>query len=250
MNNSKLTSELAILKYQGCIITWSQDSKLVNLNQLWKAAGSPKRRDPKRWLDLDSSELFISALERKLNAKLGDILRVAYGRGGETWGHWQIAMAYAKYLDPDLHIQVNEWAKLYWEEQVDPEKGVDRAIQNWKRQGKSDSWIDTRLRTKQTRHKFTHTLKQHGVKGGIDYARCTNAINEPVLGGKAGEIKKSLGLSPNVLLRDNLSTVQIAALGLAEALAEEDIETNSLYGFSQCHQSCKKAGNQVKRALA
>lgn len=29
-------------------------------------------------------------------------------RGGGTFAHWQIALAYAKYLSPELHMQVNE----------------------------------------------------------------------------------------------------------------------------------------------
>ena len=172
------------------------------------------------------------------------------GRNGGTWGHWQIALAYAKYLDPHLHIQVNEWARAYKEEESNPEKGVDRAIDNWKRQGRSDEWIQTRLENKQVRHQFTSTLKEHGVSKPYEYAHCTNAINKQVLGGTAKQLKESMGLAKRANLRDGLSRVKIAALGLAEALAEEDINENQRYGFKQCRQSCDDAGSKVKRALS
>ena len=148
------------------------------------------------------------------------ILKTVRGRGGGTWGHWQIALAYAKYLDHNLHIQVNEWARRYVEEEIEPEKGVDRAIKNWKRQGKSDKWIQTRLENKQVRHQLTSTLQKHGVSQPFQYANCTNAINKQVLGGTAQQLKEKKGLAKRASLRDNLSRVEVAALGLAEALAD------------------------------
>jgi hypothetical protein len=244
------SKNLVSLEYQGTLICFEKDSKLFSLNQLWKAAGSPKNKDPRRWLDLDQSGTFIFALEKKLNVDLTDILKTVRGRGGGTWGHWQIALAYAKYLDDDLHIQVNEWARRYVEEEIDPEKGVDRAIKNWKCQGKSDKWIQTRLENKQVRHQFTSTLQQHGVSQHFHYAHCTNAINKQVLGGTAKQLKEKKGLAKRASLRDHLSRVEVAALGLAEALAEEDIEENQRYGFQQCLQSCDSAGSKVQRALS
>ncbi|MGB3533202.1 MAG: KilA-N domain-containing protein [Microcoleaceae cyanobacterium] len=241
---------LVPLEYQGMLITYDKNTNLISLNQLWKAANSPKGKHPRRWLDLDQSESFLLALEKKLNVNLTDILKTVRGRGGGTWGHWQVALAYAKYLDPNLHIQVNEWAKRYVEEEIEPDKGVERAINNWKRQGKSDRWIQIRLENKQVRHQFTTTLQQHGVSKPFEYANCTNAINKQVLGGTAKQIKEKKGLAKRASLRDHLSRVEVAALGLAEALAEEEIEENQRYGFHQCHQSCDDAGSKVKLALS
>lgn len=243
------SKNLVLLEYGNTTITLDKTNNLVSLNQLWKAAKSPKNKDPRSWLRLDSSAEFLFALEKKLNVVLNHILKTAKGRGGGTWGHWQVALAYAKYLDPNLHIQVNEWAKRYVEEEVDPEKGVDRAINNWKRQGKSDQWIQTRLENKQVRHQFTSTLQQHGVSVSFQYANCTNAINQQVLGGTAQELREQMGLTKSASLRDSLSRVQVAALGLAEALAEEDIEENQRQGYKQCLQCCDEAGSKVKRAL-
>jgi KilA-N domain len=244
------SQNLVPLKYRDTLITVDKNSNLVSLNQLWKAAGSPRHKDPCSWLDLNQSDSFLLALEKKLNVDLNHILRRKPGRGGGTWGHWQVALAYAKYLDPNLHIQVNEWARRYVEEEIEPDKGIDRAIKNWKRQGKSDKWIQTRLDNKQIRHQFTATLQQHGVSEPFQYADCTNAINKQVLGGTAKQLKEKKGLAKRAILRDHLSRVEVAALGLAEALAEEDIEENQRYGFKQCLQSCDGAGSKVQRALS
>jgi hypothetical protein len=47
---------------------------------------------------------------QKLHVRVTDIYkssRARADRGGGTWVHWQIAAAYATYLDEELHIQFN-----------------------------------------------------------------------------------------------------------------------------------------------
>lgn len=66
-------NSLIPLKYQDTLITFDKTNNLVSLNQLWKAANSPKGKDPRRWLDLDQSAEFIFVLEKKLNVDLNDL---------------------------------------------------------------------------------------------------------------------------------------------------------------------------------
>ncbi|MEI7772480.1 MAG: type IV toxin-antitoxin system AbiEi family antitoxin domain-containing protein, partial [Chloroflexales bacterium] len=40
----------------------------------------------------------------------GRFVTAREGRSGGTWAHWQIAAAYAHYLDPHFYLQWNEWA--------------------------------------------------------------------------------------------------------------------------------------------
>ena len=42
------------------------------------------------------------------NVTVDHLFRVTRGRNGATWAHWQIALAYAKYLSPDFHMWCNE----------------------------------------------------------------------------------------------------------------------------------------------
>ena len=246
----KLISKIVTVKYNDFAIELDCGDKLVDLTGLWEMAGSPENNKPNDWRDTNNGSEFIFALEKNLKVSLDKILKTEKkGRKTNIWGHWQIALAYSKYLDPQLHIQVNEWVRQYLSEEKNPELGVNRAVENWKRKGHSDKWIDNRLTSIQVRHKFTDTLRQHGISQGFEYAHCTDAINKNVLGGTAKQIKEEKGLKKNALLRDNLSIVQIAALRLAEALADEDIETNQVDGYKPCLQSCDKAGQRVKKAL-
>lgn len=246
----KSTSKIVTVRYNEFTIDLNCDDKLVDLTGLWETAGSPANKKPNDWRDTNNGHEFIVALEKNLKVSLDKILKIEKkGRKTNLWGHWQIALAYSKYLDPQLHIQVNEWVRQYLGEEKNPELGVNRAVENWKRKGYSDKWINNRLTNIQVRHKFTDTLQQHGITQSFEYANCTDIINKNVLGGTAKQIREEKGLKNNASLRDNLSIVQIAALGLAEALADEDIETNQVEGYKPCLQSCDKAGQRVKKAL-
>lgn len=43
-----------------------------------------------------------------LNAPVGRIYSATKGKGGATFAHWQIGLAYAKYLSPEFHMWCNE----------------------------------------------------------------------------------------------------------------------------------------------
>ena len=139
------------------------------------------------------------------------------------------------------------------EEESNPElaysRGRQRAIATWKKQGKTDKEIQTRLRGIEVRYQFTDTLKEHGVVQPWQYAIITNAIYKEIFGQTAAEMKESLGLSKRDALRDNLSLSQMAANLLAEALSTEDIESNDRQGFQECHKATKDAASRVKRVF-
>lgn len=139
------------------------------------------------------------------------------------------------------------------EEESNPElaysRGRQRAIATWKKQGKTDKEIQTRLRGIEVRYQFTDTLKEHGVVQPWQYAIITNAIYKEIFGQTAAEMKESLGLSKRDALRDNLSLSQMAANLLAEALSTEDIESNDRQGFQECHKATQDAASRVKRVF-
>ena len=59
----------------------------------------------------------------------------------------------------------------------DPEISVKRAIINWQIQGRSDDWIEARLRSIVVRHELTSEWAQRGVTEGMEYGYLTNIIS-------------------------------------------------------------------------
>ena len=114
--------------------------------------------------------------------------------------------------------------------------------------GLSPEWIEQRERGIEARKTFTETLHSHGVKEGFEYARCTNAIYIPLLGGMASEIKKQRQLPVKANLRDNLSLKEILQVALIEVVAQEKIEEESRNSFPLCYNACKEVSTSIAEA--
>ncbi len=79
---------------------------------MWKATGSQHHKKPALWKQKRSAVEFIDSIAKKLGVSKDALLKIVLGRGDKvaqgTYAHWQIALAYAKYLSPEFHIWCNE----------------------------------------------------------------------------------------------------------------------------------------------
>lgn len=85
---------------------------LLNLTQMWVANNRPKNHQPHEWLRLPSTRRFLQRLESITGLSRNALLVAEHGGKpgveGSTWAHWQLALVYAHYLDPDFYIWCNE----------------------------------------------------------------------------------------------------------------------------------------------
>jgi len=91
------------LNYQGQKINVKND--LLCLTDFWKAVGRPKNKSAPQWLRLPQTINFIIRLESKIGHSQAMVEK--YDKL-ETFAHWQIALAYAKYLSADLEMHMSE----------------------------------------------------------------------------------------------------------------------------------------------
>lgn len=82
-------------------------SERLNLTDMWKSAGSPPKQRPADWKNDGSNIAFLDHVALISNAAVDGIWRGTKGNGGSTWAHWQIGLAYAKYLSPEFHMWCN-----------------------------------------------------------------------------------------------------------------------------------------------
>jgi hypothetical protein len=220
----------------------SQDAEgRLSLNDLYHLAGDESKRDPRRWTS-EAGKSFIEHVSQ--NVQNMDILKSKRGKGGGTFAHWQIALAYAKYLSHDLHEQVNKVYAGYVT--ASPEMAADMVD---RMDSDGAKWVEARAQGRQQRLVFTDTLKDHGVSQGWQFGACTNAIYQPILGGKAKDVKAKRGLPARANLRDAMSLKEVMAAGLAEALATESISNKDSQGFNDCKVECEEAAKKVKSIL-
>ena len=88
--------------------------EMLSLTDMWKAAGADESRKPYAWLRGEDANRFIEHLGDSIgnpearNSRFG-LVDVSKGGAtkGQTFAHWQVALAYAKYLSPAFHAACN-----------------------------------------------------------------------------------------------------------------------------------------------
>lgn len=107
--------QVARLNYQGHIIADKGD--MLSLTDMWKAAGGDDSKRPANWARKEGAG-FIEAVSLSLNMPHGHIMRTQRGKGGATFAHWQIGIAYAKYLSDDFHMWCNTQVRAVMEGKI------------------------------------------------------------------------------------------------------------------------------------
>lgn len=97
----------------------------------------------------------------------------------------------------------------------DPELGIQQSLQDFKRLGYSDNWINQRLKSIEIRKDLTDQWKLHAVDEGTGYAALTDIIYQSWSGLSAREYKNLKGLHKENL-RDNMTNEELVMNMLAE----------------------------------
>lgn len=95
--------------------------EMLSLTDMWKAAGSDRGKRPVDWLRSADAERFVNFVADTLNVGISHNDVVTTVRGGKapgTFAHWQIAMAYAKYLSPEFHMWCNTVVRAHMEHRL------------------------------------------------------------------------------------------------------------------------------------
>lgn len=159
-------------EYNGSTVRVREQDQWINLTDLWKAAGSPKNKNPYEWLRLPDtvslieqlnlntglSRIYRTSSERKFqNATSNCIYETRKGRGGGTYACREFALEYASYLSVEIRTWLLRVGIERIEEDASPDlaytRGRDRAVTGWQQQGLSTQdiydhidWIEDELR--------------------------------------------------------------------------------------------------------
>lgn len=133
------------------------------------------------------------------------------------------------------------------QEMADPEIALNRSRQLWEQHGRSQKWIEQRMRGQDTRNKLTDYWKESGVKEGEEYAILTNIIHKEWAGLSVKEHKTIKGLSTQNL-RDHMNEAELIFTALAELSTRQIAETMKAEGMKQNAVAGKKGGGIAKKA--
>lgn len=225
-------------------------SGYICLNDLHELAAASSTKAPSKWRSLPTTKELEAALEA--NSRFSAIIRntsprtAAYskrGRGGGTYSHHILALAYAEYLSVELAIEVKDtYIRLR-------SGDVDFIDEIQKKADEARKWQGTRDASKAARERFTGVLAEHDCDGN-DIGYVTNAIYVILLGGKAGEVKAMLSLPATASLRDNLDLKSLVQTMATEVMASERIEDDpACNGRHQCYDATARSASFIKDAF-
>ena len=130
---------------------------------------------------------------------------------------------------------------------IDPELTFQMAVEDYRRQGYSDKWIENRLKSIRTRNELTNEWRRSGVKEQKDFAILTNVLTKAWSGMTTGEYKQYKGLTKENL-RDNMTTLELALNTLAEAATTEISRNQNPQTMEENKQVAKSGGKAAKAA--
>ena len=90
----------------------------------------------------------------------------------------------------------------------DPEKSIKQAMQDYKKLGYSDNWINQRIKSMEIRKELTDEWKNKGLKEEIHFATLTDIITKTWSGKTTKEYKQFKNLKKENL-RDNMTNTEL-----------------------------------------
>ena len=148
---------------------------------------------------------------------------------------------------------VKQWLAKLGEQRIDqiidPELTFQMAVEDYRRQGYSDKWINERMRSIEMRKELTDEWHRAGITEQKDFAILTNVLTQAWTGMPTGEYKRHKGLTKENL-RDNMTNVELALNTLAEVTATEISRQRNPKGMAQSRQTAKEGGEVARNARA
>ncbi|MBR6066398.1 MAG: hypothetical protein IKP45_01215 [Bacteroidales bacterium] len=133
------------------------------------------------------------------------------------------------------------------DQMIDPELTFQMAVEDYRRQGYDEKWIENRLKSIRTRNELTNEWKRSGIKEQKDFAILTNILTKAWSGMTTGEYKQYKGLTKENL-RDNMTTLELALNTLAEAATTEISRHRDPKTMDENKQVAKSGGNAANLA--
>lgn len=133
------------------------------------------------------------------------------------------------------------------QQMIDPERSIQQAVEDYRKKGYSENWINQRVKTIEVRKGLTDEWKRAGLQEGRDFAILTDLITKAWSGKTTKEYKQYKGLTKENL-RDNMTNIELALNTLAEASTTEISKRKNPKTMMQNMQVAKEGGDVAKAA--
>ena len=140
-----------------------------------------------------------------------------------------------------------ELGSMRVDQMIDPELTFQMAVEDYRRQGYSDRWINERMRSIEMRKELTDEWHRSGIHEAKDFAILTNVLTKAWSGMTTGEYKRYKGLTKQNL-RDNMTNVELALNTLAEVATTEYSRQSNPQSMAESQRIAKEGGEVAREA--
>ena len=236
MENSQIQNNLKLFENKKIRYVWNAEEEdwyfsVVDIVEVLTDSHNPRRywSDLKIKLDNEGSELYDKIVQLKLLAPDGKM------RETDTLSTKNVFRLIQSIPSPKAEpfkMWLAEVGNEVLNESVDPELSIERAIQNYRRLGYSENWINQRIKAIEVRKALTDEWDKSGVKQGKEYALLTDLMYRTWSDMSAKEYKELKGLKKENL-RDNMTNIELILNMLAEASATELSQVENPKGLKE-----------------
>lgn len=142
-----------------------------------------------------------------------------------------------------------ELGQMRIDQMIDPELTFQMAVEDYRRKGYSDKWINERMRSIEMRKELTDEWQRSGITEHKDFAILTNVLTQAWSGMTTGLYKKFKGLTKENL-RDNMTNIELALNTLAEVATTEYSRQSNPQTMEESKRVAQEGGSVAREARA
>ena len=140
-----------------------------------------------------------------------------------------------------------ELGQMRLDQMIDPELTFQMAVEDYRRKGYSDKWINERMRSIEMRKELTDEWQRSGITEHKDFAILTNVLTQAWSGMTTGQYKKFKGLTKENL-RDNMTNIELALNTLAEVATTEYSRQSNPQTMEENKRVAQEGGSVAREA--
>ena len=140
-----------------------------------------------------------------------------------------------------------ELGQMRIDQMIDPELTFQMAVEDYRRKGYSDKWINERMRSIEMRKELTDEWQRSGITEHKDFAILTNVLTQAWSGMTTGQYKNFKGLTKENL-RDNMTNIELALNTLAEVATTEYSRQSNPQTMEESKRVAREGGSVAREA--
>lgn len=230
---------------------WNEDEEewyfsVVDVVAVLTESSNPRRywSDLKRKLQEEGSQLYDKIVQLKMKSDDGKLYKTDVATTSQIL---RIVQSVPSPKAEPFKLWLAQVGAERIEETVDPEQGIDRALETYLKKGYSPEWVNQRLQAISVCKELTDEWIERGVSKGSEFAILTDEISKAWAGMTTRQYKNHKDLTKENL-RDNMSTLELVLNMLAEATTTELSKVEEPETFEQSKGVAQRGGSVAGNA--